>query len=135
MKTFLSIDYWMQTIFLGLIFLTIPFVFVPLFLLFAFGVWQLLSGTLTAIFYKKLDRKAYLLKALGYLVFLYLGYVAVDLFPFLDGLTGIGFFILWLMIPVGIGIWYYLMVKTDYHCFCTKEAVKHNTMEMNSPFI
>ena len=63
MKTFLKIDYWIQTICIILILITIPFVFVPLLILAIFGAWQLLSGMITTLCYPKLERKMYLAKA------------------------------------------------------------------------
>ncbi len=135
MKTFLKIDYWMQTILLCLMGITIPLIFVPLLLLLGFGGWQLLSGLITAIFYKKLARKAYLPKALAYVLFLFLASVWEDKIPFLDELGGVYFFIFLLIIPMSIGVWYHMMVKKDYHRYCTKEVIKPNTTEMNSPFV
>ena len=135
MKTFLSIDYWMQTILLCLMGLTIPTIIIPLYLLLAFGGWQLLSGIITAIFYKKLDRKAYLPKSLAYLLFLYLGFEAMEIFPFLEELGVIGFVLFLLIIPLVIGFWYYLMVRRDYDHLYSGKTIKNNTMEMNSPFV
>lgn len=135
MKTFLIIDYWMQTILLCLMGMTIPLIFVPLLLLLGFGGWQLLSGLITAIFYKKLNREAYLPKALAYVLFLYLGFEAMELFPFLEELGGIAFILFVLITPLVIGFWYYLMVRRDYDHFCREKVIKPNTMEMNSPFV
>lgn len=135
MKTFLIIDYWMQTILLCLMGITIPLIFVPLLLLLGFGGWQLLSGLITAVFYKKLARKAYLPKALAYVLFLFLGAKAMEIFPFLEELGGIAFVLFMLVIPLAIGYWYYFMVRRDYDHFCKEKVIKPNTMEMNSPFV
>lgn len=135
MKTFLKIDYWIQTILLCLMGMTIPLVIIPLLLLLGFGGWQLFSGLITAVFYKKLDRKAYLPKALAYVLFLFLTTELVNIFPFLEELEGIGFILFWLIIPVSIGVWYYLMVSKDYNLYCKDEVIKPNTMEMNSPLV
>lgn len=136
MKTFLKIDYHVQFLALLLMIVTLPLFFVPMLILIFFGGWQLLSGLITAIFYKKLDRKHYVTKAIGYLAILALGMLLADnnLLPNFIIDTGIGFFLFWLIIPFGIGIWYYRMVSKDYHKYCTKPIVKSNTMEMNSPF-
>ena len=135
MKTFLKVDYWMQTILLYLMAMTFPLIWVPVLLLLGFGSWQLLSGLITAIFYKKLARKVYLPKALTYVLFLYLSGIWVDEIPFVDELVVIYFLIFWLIIPLVIGFWYYFMVRKDYDHFCAEKVIKPNTMEMNSPFV
>ncbi len=135
MKTFLNIDYWMQTIFIVFILITIPFVFVPLFLLVLFGAWQLLSGVITVLFYPVLERKMYLVKSLGYLVFLFGSHLLTEthVMPNFLSDTGIGFIVFWVLIPFVIGLWYYLMVRKDYQQYCEKQEVLSNTMEANSP--
>ena len=134
MKTFLKIDYWVQTVLLVSMFVTIPFVLVPMLLLIVFGGWQLMSGAITGLFLRQLNRKFYLLKSIGYLGFLFSGELLGergDLFAFLD--SGFGYITFFLGIPFIIGLWYYNMVRKDYLLHCEKEIVKSNTMEANSP--
>lgn len=134
MKTFLEIDYWVQ--FLTLIFMavTVPFFFIPMLALMFLGGWQLFSGLITGIFFKKLDRKYYLPKAIGYLAFLKIGFLLEDA-GWLNAFNGAFNFITFvLIIPFCIGIWYYRMVRKDYHKYCVKPIVKSNLMKMNSPF-
>lgn len=135
MKTFLKVDYHIQTLVLILMGATLPFVFIPLLLLIVFGGWQLLSGAITAFCYRKLERKKYLAKALGYLLFLFISYqlMEANLVPdFLLNSTIVAFLI-WLIIPFAIGVWYYIMVHNDYRYYCKQKIVHSNTMEMNSP--
>lgn len=135
MKTFLKIDHWVQFITLIVMAATLPFFFIPMLLLMFLGGWQLLSGLITGIFYKKLDRKYYLVKAIGYLLFLAIGGALSDagwLPEFINNFSG--FVVFALLIPFAIGFWYYRMVTKDYHKYCVKPTTKSNTMEMNSPF-
>lgn len=135
MKTFLKVDYWIQTVFLVLMCITIPLFFIPMFLLVIYGAWQLLSGMITALCYPALNRKMYLAKALGYLLFLFVGYLfdEAGLLPDFLGETAIGFILFWLIVPFAIGLWYYNMVRKDYHYYCKKKEVVSNTMAANSP--
>ncbi len=135
MKTFLKIDYIVQTLLLISMGMTIPFIFIPLLLLAVLGGWQLLSGVITTFCYPKLKRNAYLAKALGYLVFLYLTNLAVEanLLPSFLNIGELGFILTWIICPFGIGIWYYRMLSKDYYRFCKKKVTLSNTMEMNSP--
>lgn len=135
MKTFLKIDYWAQTILLGIMGITVPTILGPLYLLIVFGGWQLLSGFLTGLFFRKLDRKAYLPKSLAYVFFLYLASTWEALIPFLDELGFLYFLLFLLIIPMIIGVWYYKMVSKDYHHYCKPKVIQPNTMEMNSPFV
>ena len=135
MKTFLKVDYHVQTFLIIIMGATLPLIFIPMLLLIVFGGWQLLSGVLTALCYKKLDRKKYLIKALGYVFFLFIGYqlTEANLLPdfFVDAITS--FFIFWIIFPFAIGVWYYSMVRKDYHHYCKKKEVISNTMAANSP--
>lgn len=135
MKTFLKVDYYLQTLLLTLMGVTLPFIFIPLFLLIVFGGWQLISGAITGFFYKKLNRKKYLIKALSYLFFLFFSYqlTEMNILPdFLNDSAALALFF-WLIIPLAIGIWYYVMVNKDYRHYCKEKVVKCNTVEMNSP--
>ncbi len=135
MKIFLKVDYWIQTILLVCMGITLPFIFIPLLLLLGFGGWQLFSGAITFFCYPELKRKGYLGKAIGYLLFLYIGVQLVesDLLPnfLIDSM--IVNFIFWLMIPLVIGVWYYRMVHKDCWFYCEKEIIASNTMNANSP--
>ena len=134
MKTFLKIDYWMQTMLFISMCLTIPFIFIPMVLLAVIGAWQLLSGAITGLFLTALNRNFYLPKAIGYLGLLFAGDLwskSGQLPSFLD--SGFGFVGFFLLFPVLIGLWYYNMVSKDYKFHCKKEIIASNTMKANSP--
>ena len=135
MKTFLKVDYHVQTFFLIIMGATLPLIFIPMLLLIVFGGWQLLSGVLTALYYKQLDRKKYLIRALGYVFFLFIGYqlTEANLLPdfFVNAMTS--FFVFWIILPFAIGVWYYRMVRKDYYHYCAEITIASNTMEANSP--
>ncbi len=135
MKTFLKVDYHLQTLLLILMGVTLPFIFIPMLLLMVFGGWQLLSGVFIAFCYPQLDRKRYLIKALSYVLFLFIGYhlAEANLLPGFLADTMIGFFVFWIILPFAIGVWYYLMVQKDYHHYCLGVTIASNTMAANSP--
>lgn len=117
MKLFLKIDYSLQSLLLigmGLSLVMFP---ISMMLLLFFGAWQLISGLITAFFYKPLNRDYYLAKSIGYIALLLIGTELVDN-GFLENLETVLFFIFWIIIPLGIGVWYYLMVRRDYNTYC-----------------
>ncbi|MEM6317876.1 MAG: hypothetical protein AAF960_09405 [Bacteroidota bacterium] len=137
MKTFLKIDYYGQC-FLFLMMVGLLFFF-PLSMLFLFilGIWQLLSSVLFSIFHKKIDRKQHLLKSLGYLTILSGVTIMGNEFELFRNLGDIGlfaFFLFWILVPLGIGVWYFTMVRKDFKKYCVVEKnIPSDGLAMNSP--
>lgn len=103
---FLKIDIVIQRIIFFLVCLTGFMVFPLLITLPILGAWQLLSATITFSLLKDRRRKKYLLYSIAYLGLMFLSvhfgdYILTDLGEFLIG-------VIFIPIPFGIAIWYYL---------------------------
>lgn len=136
MKTFIKVDYFLQTFFIyGT---AITFILFPIGLLglMALGACQLISGLIVGLCFQKLVRNYYLPNALVYLGCI----VAVAHFDLLPNfLEPISFFLgllFWVIIPYGIGVWYYRMTRKDFKKFKKQASLRptRNGLEMNCPY-
>lgn len=140
MKTFIELDYCLQTFLLygtGLMLVFFPILGVfGLLGLLALGAWQLLSGLVTGLCFQKLVRNYYLPIAL-----VYLGCICsvanFDLLPtFLEPISFLLALFFWIIIPYGIAVWYYRMVQKDYKKIKRRAPLKpiKNGLAMNCPY-
>ncbi len=110
---FINFDFHFQTIFGGIT-LALCFVFYGLILLPFFGAWQVISALVLVLGYGDKKRIPYLVTVLGWGL---MTTIMINSDFFREALV----FLFLILIPAGIGVWYFTITRRDYLALKTPE--------------
>ncbi len=120
-KRFLTVDFYIQTI-VGIACVLLSFALYGIILLLPFGIWQVISSIVLVLIYKDKKRVPHLIfVAIWGAILGILMLIGVENFPF--------YFFYIILLPAGVGIWYYTITRNDYLLVKGNKGVSREEME------